>query len=360
MKEKLKDIGALAFGIGIALLIFEVILNFYHPFEFRQKGDKIVLPANAKYVYQNNKIHGVDSLIVHTKNDLGFRGPDLPTNPKDWTKIIAVGGSTTECAYLSDGKDWPFLLAQKLQQTHEKTWINNAGLDGHSTFGHLILMEDYISKFQPDYVLFLVGCNDVGREDLNTFDNKNLQKKHQYWKQYLIDKSEVLSLGVNIKRYFLARAKGVEHQSINLKQIDQVDDIDTIKYQQKIQSHQIFQKSYEERLKKLIQLAKKYNSKPIFITQPSLLGFGIDPVTKVDLAKIKLGNSLGGKAYWEILESYNNTTRKVALENGLLLVDLAKEMPKSSHYFYDTIHFTDAGAAVVAEIVAKELVKYLQ
>lgn len=52
-------------------------------------------------------------------------------------------------------------------------WINNAGLDGQSTFGHIFLMKDYIKKLKPKVVLFLVGSNDRGNEKtLNKYDKK--------------------------------------------------------------------------------------------------------------------------------------------------------------------------------------------
>ena len=49
-------------------------------------------------------------------------------------------------------------------------WINNAGLDGATTYRHLILMEDYLIKLRPKVVLFLVGINDVGAGDLDKAD----------------------------------------------------------------------------------------------------------------------------------------------------------------------------------------------
>ena len=51
------------------------------------------------------------------------------------------------------------------QEDITKIWLNNAGLDGHSTFGHIILFKDYIVKLKPKIILFLVGANDVGRNE---------------------------------------------------------------------------------------------------------------------------------------------------------------------------------------------------
>jgi hypothetical protein len=46
---------------------------------------------------------------------------------------------------------------------------------------------------------------------------------------------------------------------------------------------------------------------------------------------------------------------KVASDNGILLIDLAWEMPKSSLYFYDLVHFTNKGCEEVSSIISKAL-----
>ena len=101
MKRKLKNIIALGIGIFISLLIVELFLNIYNPFKFYQKGDNIVLPANFKLSFENKKITGLDSIINYSRNSLGFRGPEKPIDFESQTSIIAVGGSTTECLYIS-------------------------------------------------------------------------------------------------------------------------------------------------------------------------------------------------------------------------------------------------------------------
>jgi len=67
-----------------------------------------------------------------------------------------------------------------------------------------------------------------------------------------------------------------------------------------------------------------------------------------------------GTLEWRLLELYNDVTRRVAVAQGLLLIDLARELPKDSRLFYDFLHFTNEGAAKVAEIVAQHLVPRLR
>ena len=73
----------------------------------------------------------------------------------DYLSLITIGGSTTECFYLSDGKTWTELLGLRLARDFPKVWINNAGLDGATTYRHLILLEDYVVQLKPNLGVFL-------------------------------------------------------------------------------------------------------------------------------------------------------------------------------------------------------------
>jgi lysophospholipase L1-like esterase len=108
---------------------------------------------------------------------------------------------------------------------------------------------------------------------------------------------------------------------------------------------------YRSRLEKLIQVSRDHGIEPLFITQPTLYGPGIDPATGVDLEKIKLGENLNGALMFAVVDMYNQTLRQVAAKDHVLLIDLARELPRNSLYYYDYLHYTEAGAAAVAEII---------
>ena len=52
-------------------------------------------------------------------------------------------------------------------------------------------------------------------------------------------------------------------------------------------------------------------------------------------------------------------TREVGWEGGVPVIDLAREMPKDPAYFYDLMHYTNAGAARLGDIVAAQLTPVL-
>jgi hypothetical protein len=89
-----------------------------------------------------------------------------------------------------------------------------------------------------------------------------------------------------------------------------------------------------------------------------LYGIGSDDVTGANLATIPVGE-VDGATHWELLERYNQVTREVGLESDTPVIDVAKQLPKSSRYFYDLTHYNLDGAEEVARIIYRDLSKVL-
>lgn len=339
------------------------------------RGDRIVLPQNFKYEITNDRVGGISENIIHTKNALGFRGPPLLSEPGRLPSIIAIGGSTTESFYQSDGRDWPALLARQLATNFPNLWLNNAGLDGHSTIGHLHLMRQFVVRLKPDVVLFLVGSNDVGILDSKSDDARLLPRllfeSPAQFVRSLAGYSESMALLINLYRYWHTVRVGLAHGAGFVVPKDPRDaayqyiSVSEGASRQLLLSHQQFRRAFRSRLHQLIGVTKDAGILPVLITQPTLAGPVRDPATGIDLGRISLdtwrwGEKINGETGWRILESYNDVTRNVAEEAGLPLIDLAQIMPKSTKYFYDIIHFTDAGAKIVASIVYDNLCPILR
>ena len=349
----------LAFSVGclFAFLLLETFLHFYQPFPVQVKQGGIVLPANRAFTFENTHIGKLDPFIVCTKNKLGFRGEERPAGFDEFISLVAVGGSTTECRLLNDGHDWPGLLAEALHRGFpgKKTWVNNAGLDGHSTFGHLILLENYLCQMHPDYILYLTGINEMDRDDLFS-DDQAIVRSHSFsLTDWLKKNCETIVLANMLYRNIKARQLDLGHGNLDLAKLKipavRPGQIDSL-----FDAHRPYIAAYSQRLKSLVGKTKACGSSPILMTQPLLFGEGKDPLTGVDLEK-SAAKFFNGATYWCLLEQYNDATREAALQAGVPLIDLARWMPKNSAYFYDAMHFTNEGAAVVSKIVQEELVK---
>jgi len=357
----------LLFGTIVALLLLEVLLRFYNPLQARIKGNRIVLTTNKTYHIKNDIIKGLDPEITVTRNSIGFRGPNPPADMGKYLSVVTIGGSTTQCFFLSDDQTWTSQLGKDLENSFNSVWINNAGLDGHSTHGHLVLLEDFVVPLHPKVAIFLVGANDVARASISDWDAENVKSGLQFDSAKALIKSasaysEVISLFLNGYRSYTAYKAGLIHQQIDLKSQGYLDIPEAEQQQQFAQSvNAEFLNGYEQRLTKIVEVCRSAGIQPVFVTQPLLVGFGADDVTGVDLARIRAyGPRQTGKMYWDVVEAYNEVTRKVGKANNLQVIDLAHEMPKSSRYFYDFIHYTPQGAKVIADILDTALCPTLQ
>ena len=59
------------------------------------------------------------------------------------------------------------------------------------------------------------------------------------------------------------------------------------------------------------------------------------------------------------MEQYNKALETIAAQNGLLLINLEKEIPKSITYFRDEVHYRDTTFSIIAPFIANKLYQLL-
>ncbi|MEX0595642.1 MAG: GDSL-type esterase/lipase family protein, partial [Candidatus Paceibacterota bacterium] len=330
----------------IIIIGLEIFLQFYNPFTSRIKIEKIILPKNTAYEIEQHETNVIDSIIIHTKNSLGFRGAEPNKNKK---KVICMGGSTTECFYLSDGKDWPNLLAKKLEEKDTQYWLNNAGMDGHSTFGHLKMLKKYIVPLKPKYLIMMCGLNDLHIKEANRFEERKLS-----WYKRIYHSLEIPSTIINIKRARQAQKAGLNHQIIHdISLVEKLEISDSaINLMIKEEKEKI--KLYKSRLNEIVKICKENQIKLILVSQAVLFSNEYDLISDTYLGHLKTGDN-NGKSLGMVMSMYNRATEEIAKKNNIKFVALSKRLPKDSRFYYDGYHFSNDGAEMVAEIMMDEL-----
>ena len=358
-------------GCLLALPATEIMLRVYNPFQFRVKADNIKLPVYHHYRFELTNVKRLEKVVSHTKNSLGFRGEEPPKNFEKHLTIITVGGSATESFLINDGKTWPALLGEKAKESFKHVWLNNAGRDGLSTYGHKILMENYIHKIKPKVVLFIVGLTDQILKDDRRFDQQltnHLVLNLDSIKGFLRtagNYSEVFTLALNLHRYTkkipFPYTNGVEKdlKKVEILEIGENNELKIIDKKLK-EFKEKYENGYSSRLKNLIKVSRENNIQPVLLTSPALYGDTIDDITKVNLGTIKIANGENGNIAWKNLEFFNDVTRAIGSDRNVLVIDLANEMPKSSRYFSDFTHFNNEGSEKISEIVYKKLKPFLE
>lgn len=333
--------------ILIVFVLLEIFLQFYNPFRSRVKNGDVILPKNVKYELSELNIKGLDSHLLHQKNNMGFRGPDW-NDSIQLKKIIFMGGSTTECFYLNDNKDWPSVFASKINEKKTSYWVNNAGMDGQSSYGNLVMLKQHVLNLKPDYLILMTGLNDIGLKKPSKYDETDAKG----WK-YLYNKLELPATIVNLIRANKAKKLGFNHQVLDVEKAEKLNLTDT-QIVQRITNELPLIQSYKERIKEIAKLCKENDIKLIFISQTVLFGDENDMFTNANLSDIKVGES-NGKTLALLLKQYNKATFEVTEELGLKFVNLSLRLPKDSRFFYDGIHFTNEGSEMVASLIYDEL-----
>lgn len=91
-------------------------------------------------------------------NELGHRGPDrVVDKPADTLRIMAIGGSNTYGAAVSNGETWPDFLEVELNErlpTPVEVW--NLGVSGYEMRQKVAVARLAIDRWEPDVLLFQV------------------------------------------------------------------------------------------------------------------------------------------------------------------------------------------------------------
>ena len=247
-------------------------------------------------------------------------------------------------------------MGTELGEVFPEIWVNNAGIGGMSTLGHRVLLEDHIKDLRPDVVLFLVGLNDQASSAMDWPRKKFTTPTQRFFKS-LEPYSEVLHIAMNVVR--TRRVMDFTGQpDLDVRKVG-VLEIPPETQQALMDRHaQEFLGLYHTRLTRLITISRRLGMEPVLVTQPALYGPVIDEATNVDLSVVPV-DGLPGGVKWRILELYNQITRNVGTEQGVLVIELGRQLPKNSRYYYDWVHFTNEGAQLVADIINRDLCPWL-
>jgi hypothetical protein len=179
-------------------------------------------------------------------------------------------------------------LQQRLRGAFPRVWIDNAGLDGHSTFGHALLLDQRLLRLAPQVLLFLIGANDVGRDDLNAYD---LAAERGTTRPVpLLTRaarhSLVVATALNVWRSERARRRGLGHAALDLARVPRVAFKEAPLRRTLARHERAFLPAYRERVRALIERCRGHGVLPVLITQPALFGPAVDDVTGLDLGAI--------------------------------------------------------------------------
>lgn len=353
---------------SIALNIVVLIVSLLCSFFILELGVRLISPPSVFHPILTLKpkvkmelavnIAGISPKGVFSTNKWGMRGDEPPADWKDYYTVITIGGSTTQCFYLDDKKTWSYILQDNLRKTKPKVWVGNGGLDGQTSRAHIIFMRYVISKVKPDAVVILCGINDLTLSlDEDRRLNGNFMEKAN-WKRWIFAHSRLLQVlyiykGIIFNDFFVV--KTTASRNFDPKPLN--DPLAANK--QDVKALAVSLEEYRSNIKEIISIGKSSGVKIIFLTQPII--FDDTPYWRgIEGSFYWVKNNeyaLSAAAYYRMLSIFNKELMDICRENNVLVYDLASAIPHSEKYFYDTVHFNEAGSRMVADKVAEFMLK---
>lgn len=335
----LKNIKILLINFLIFILLISIIELAFGNKLFSKKLDCTYLLCSANYSYKND-LYEPYGLINYKKDRYGFRGLRKNINKID---ILTIGGSTTDERYLETEDTWSEQLERKINNFYPNLNFDvvNAGIDGQSTYGHIWNFENWFPKlenFKTKYIFFYIGLNEYFSKERQLSDRgtKNLNY-FQVIKHWLKENNGIIykSYYLIYRKYYLKDVLNVGHKIRELK-------YKPIETSFLINDENIKELNY--RLDKLIELTKKNNSIPIFITQRTQRH-------KIINNEIYSINDIN---YYSQEKQHSEIIMKNCKKNKIFCIDLFNKIDFTKNSLYDLVHTTPEGANLVANIIFDE------
>jgi len=293
-------------------------------------------------------------------NSFGFRGKEIDfEKKKGGIRIVCLGGSESFGFYESEGKEWPSQLGEMLRDKFQTVEVINVSVAGLRVTQRKDYVGKYVLPLKPDFmIIFHQRILEYVKESIRGVKGKEGPSRRRGKK---LKNIEDASISVFAKRAF-SKIEDVLMRCCPQKFIT--------KYRLKTLRRRIRKKEkkylihkepmnevpdnivfeYEGDLKAFIHYLKENHIVPILSTFPALVTpFNRDIHEEILLAtRLIFCIELSENGILHALRVLNDTMRKVAKEENLILIDNENLIPKTREYFGDNFHYTDKGAEFLA------------
>lgn len=305
-------------------------------------------PADRKYLMRIDQ----NGFIMPSER---HQHPDL--------SIFFLGGSSSECQYVDEENRFPYLAGVKLEkELGVKINSYNAARAGNNSMHSLDILLNKLLPMNPDIVVMMHNVNDL----------TVLYFKKTYWTKYssrgvIFDANKE----VNADIFRIWRDKFIPNLAREFRHLELAvksrwragkktpggdpgeDEFAHIRGKILTFDKAAMVEQFEMNLQTFIHICQVRKVTPVLMTMANRLKVPPDEtIKKVFYYRMK---NITYEQYKDLFDSFNESIRKKARENNIMLIDLAREIPPERDYLVDIVHFNDRGAITAADIVSREL-----
>ena len=356
----------LAGVILVLVLIIAAAAEQFLAFNNRRHG--IFLEGERRYIRLKEYRPGTRLLLAFPRNHLpytdnvftkkyrldidenGFIVPSRIYDRPDQV-IVFLGGSTTECMFMDEDHRFPYLVGKILgQETGAKINSYNGGMSGNNTLNAVDILINKVVPLHPRAVVYMENINDLStllyegtywnertaRSPLETLQSRklvgkllkemfipNLNNAYRGLKDTLFRQGEDEFAGARGKKLAFDQAKMVHEFAANLQTF--------------------------------VCTCKAWGIVPVLMTQANRITGRPDPAVAAYIGRYGSDTGISYQEFKNLYDAFNDAIREVGRRDGVLVIDLAREVLPDKRYLYDMVHFNDAGSQLAAKLIAGRL-----
>ena len=307
---------------------------------------------NFQFSYDVSRLYeSANPTVDYVRDQYGLR--DSCESPAE-IDILTIGGSTTDQRYVSLTSTYQNII-EKHMKTSLDTFgcVSNAGIDGHSTWGHLFSFEKWfplIPELNPKIILLYVGINDADFRRTAPKVGYDTGLTGKGIKEFL-KRFEIIKALLPIYRLIRQQSDNAAYANHAPKLYKDDDYTANMLNEQTEFLSNRNAAAFRLRMERLLSAIEEFGAKPLCVTQPHRY------VKKIDGERRGLKNVLGegfsGIDYDYSIRKLNEVVFDLC---GLNTVDLYSHKFSDSH-FYDGVHTTALGSIEIGNGISQFLIK---
>ncbi len=340
--------------VGLILLVTELAMRGYEWSKAKEEADRgpstLVSVSDATWLLQPSW-EGVLSGEKASINSLGMRGAEPASVAKaaGVTRVICVGDSVT-FGY-GNATSYPAelgrLLAERRPDEPIEVW--NAGMYGYDSTRALVYLSSYLLEHDPDVVVILIGWNDA----------LGVSEEEPRWAAIDAVRPATTDHGILDHTAIGRRLRRTVAKARKRRKPDARALADAARGRPQL-IREAAVEHHRRNLEAMARACRAAGATPVLVTMPHFLGAGEGPVQLPDEALAKcVGHlvrydNLGLEGWRTMAARFDENARAVAgrVEGTVL----AETGALADHgHFYDLVHPTDEGQAVLAGAIAETL-----
>ena len=338
-----------------------IILREFDP------GQRIYVAPSPLYLEGTDSLEAKEYLLRIDNNGFIETGNIKESKSSDEDlSILFLGGSTTETIYVEEHNRFPSIIERELTaRLNINVAVKNGGVSGNNAMHSLLKLIAVGLEGKPDYAVLMHNINDAS----------SLVKTGSYWiapkstalvqdnaeirNQHNPEKFNPLILARDIKNILFPNLYAYLKPRLfpGLGPLIAVDESEIIRKDQELIDPLKIKAEFRNALISFVELCRIWNVEPVLMTQFNRINEN-EPLFALAYKNDKSDKRMPMNKFVELYHDFNEIIRTVAKDRNVLFVDLAKRVPASPEYIYDTVHLNDTGSIMVGNILVEEFAKF--